>query len=126
MKKFIAVLLAVLMTLSMGSVAFVAMAEGDEIPQDETSETAGGIDLSNISLEDLEDLPMWQVKGAAKIIKIIAKIALKIGMVLIKLGIIDVQDVVDFVTGLMNGADTPEEQTPVEDDVTPDVVPDAA
>lgn len=117
MKKFIAILLAVLMTFSMGSVAFVAMAEGEETTAPE--ETTAAEETEGFSLEDLENLPMWQVKGAAKILKILVKVVLKIGKALIKLGIVDTQDIVDFVTNLIgDNAPAEEETTTLPEDET--------
>lgn len=110
MKKFLAVLLAALMTLSMFSVAFVAMAEDVQPPEEETT-AAEETDEGGFSLEDLEDLPFWQVKGAAKALKIVVKIVLKIAKVLIKLGIVDTQDIVDFVTTLIGNVGGEEETT---------------
>ena len=129
MKKIIALLLALIMTFSMGTVAF---AEGEAEGGDETvvtpppseggegeSEAAGdGEEAEEGELDWLLDLPFWTVKPAAKV----AKIALKLVKVFVKLaiifGIVDTDDIIgqieDLITGATGGEEAPEtEETPV-------------
>lgn len=84
MKKIIALLLALLMTFSVATVAFAA----DDVVADESTtapvegtddENALGIDLGEFSW--LLDLPLWTAKPMLKV----AKIALKLVKVYLKL-----------------------------------------
>ena len=122
MKKIIALLLALVMAFSMGTVAF---AEGEEGTAPETSETTppaedetaddeqGTTEDETTGDETVDsllgeydwilDLPFATVKPALKI----AKIALKLGKVYIKLGLIfgfvDKDALVDQVAGIIEG-----------------------
>ena len=75
MKKFIALLLALLMTFSVATVAFAAE---ETAPETET-ETTEEIDLGEYQW--ILDLPLWTLKPGLKI----AKIALKFVKVYLKL-----------------------------------------
>ncbi len=76
MKKFIALLLALLMTFSVATVAFAAE---DTAPETSTEETTEEIDLGEFQW--ILDLPLWTLKPGLKI----AKIALKFVKVYLKL-----------------------------------------
>lgn len=127
MKKIIALLLALIMTFSMGTVAF---AEGEAEGGDETvvtppseggegeSEAEGEEETEASDFDWLLDLPFWTVKPAAKI----AKIALKFVKIYVKLaiifGVIDKNDIIgqieDLIAGATGGEEAPEtEETPV-------------
>lgn len=85
MKKFIALLLAILMTFSVATVAFAAdettTAPGTETtdPAEGEEDNALGVDLGEFSW--ILDLPLWTAKPLLKI----AKIALKFVKVYFKL-----------------------------------------
>ena len=70
MKKFLAVLLAVLMIFSVMSVAVFAVAEGD------VAATTTVDDSGNQN----DDLPDWLVELIARIKQVIAKILFKLGI----------------------------------------------
>lgn len=75
MKKFIALLLALLMTFSVATVAFAADETAPEAPETSTEE----IDLGEFQW--ILDLPLWTLKPGLKI----AKIALKFVKIYLKL-----------------------------------------
>lgn len=122
MKKIIALLLALIMTFSMGTVAF---AEGEAAGNDETVVTPPA-EEEGTDEEDAEesllgeydwilDLPFGTVKPALKVAKIVLKLAkvyLKLGIIF---GIIDkeafMQQIGDFIGGLIG-----DEEAPVPDD----------
>ena len=78
MKKFIALLLALLMTFSVATVAFATDATAPA-PETSTEETTEEIDLGEYQW--ILDLPLWTLKPGLKI----AKIALKFVKVYLKL-----------------------------------------
>lgn len=140
MKKIIALLLAVLMTFSVATVAFATedVAEPDTTvtdavendgeettdPTEEDKDEAATGDLSWIL-----DLPFWTVGPALKF----AKIALKLVKVYVKLaiifGIIDKDDITGPIEEMIKDAfaqqGTPEE-APTEPEVEPTTAPSAA
>ena len=120
MKKIIALILALIMTFSMGTVAF---AQEDTAPADDTSAAApeeGADEEEAGDFDWLLDLPFWTVKPALKI----AKIALKFAKVYVKLGVIfgfvDKDDIIgqieDLIAGANNGEEAPESSENVEPD----------
>lgn len=133
MKKIIALLLALIMTFSMGTVAF---AEGEVAGGDETVVTPppseGGEGESEAEGEDAEgtedsilgeydwilDLPFGTVKPALKVAKIVLKLAKVYVKLAIIFGIIDkdalIDQIGDFIGGLIGDEQPPEtEETPV-------------
>ena len=101
MKKVISVLLALVMMFSFMSVAF---ATAEDPATEDTTVAASEGDI----LGEIEDIPLWQIKVGAKVGVIFAKVALKIVMVLSKLGFIDlsgvIQQLVDYIQGAINPA----------------------
>ncbi len=71
MKKFLAVLLAVLMIFSVMSVAVFAVAEGD---------VAGTTVVDDSGDQKKDNLPDWLVELIARIKQVIAKILFKLGI----------------------------------------------
>lgn len=127
MKKIIALLLALIMTFSMGTVAF---AEGEEGTTPDTSETTPPAEEEGTEEEGADedsllgeydwilDLPFGTVKPALKVAKIVLKLAkvyLKLGFVF---GFVDkeafMQQVGDFISGLIGDAEQAPEETPEE------------
>lgn len=113
MKKLLALLLALIMTFSLGTVAF---AEGEDATPDTDATEAvdGNEDESADDLAWLLDLPFWTVGPALKF----AKIALKLVKVYVKLGIIfgfiDKDEIIDQIENLIADAmNQTETQEPV-------------
>ncbi len=99
MKKILALVLALIMTFSLCTVAF---AEG-EVAEDETT-TEAVVDEGTEEAGDFDwllDLPFWTVKGGAKI----AKIALKLVIVIVKVGsvfgLVDTTDIIGQIMDLI-------------------------
>ena len=117
MKKIIALLLALIMAFSMGTVAF---AEGEDagdppVAEDTTNdgEEAEGSDEESIlgEYDWILDLPFGTVKPAFKIAKIVLKLAkvyVKLGFVF---GFVDkeafMQQIADFIGGLIGSEEIP-------------------
>lgn len=109
MKKIIALILAVIMTFSLCTVAF---AEGEtETTAPDTSDVVDGGEGEAEAEPEAEgdfdwllDLPFWTVGPAFKF----AKIALKLVKVVVKLGMIfglvDATDIIGQITDMINGA----------------------
>lgn len=102
MKKVISVLLALVMMFSLMNVAF---ATAEDPAAEDTTVAASEDDI----LGEIEDIPLWQIKVGAKVGVILAKVALKIVMVLSKLGFVDLSGVVDQLVEYIKGAITPAE-----------------
>lgn len=118
MKKIIALLLAVVMTFSLGTVAFAADAGADETTSVSTENDAPTAPEENDGVADdktkeeapageldwLLDLPFWTVGPALKF----AKIALKLVKVYVKLaiifGIIDKDEITDQIGSMIEDA----------------------
>lgn len=97
MKKVISVLLALVMMFSLMNVAFATAedpAAADSTTVEATEEEKG-----------LEDIPLWQAKLGVKL----AKIVLKVVMILAKLGFIDLSGIIEQLEGYISGATTPAE-----------------
>ena len=126
MKKIIALLLALIMAFSMGTVAF---AEGEALPEEDTTTEDGGI------VDDIEDalgeydwildLPFGTVKPALKIAKIVLKLAkvyVKLGFVF---GFVDKEafyaQVGDFISGLIGSEQAPESDVVIDSEPATDV-----
>ena len=124
MKKIIALLLALIMAFSMGTVAFAE----DSVELPPVVENNGENEDEEAAEEDsllgeydwILDLPFGTVKPALKIAKIVLKLAkvyVKLGFVF---GFIDkeafMQQVYDFIGGLIGDAEAPEVNEKVEPD----------
>ncbi len=104
MKKIIALLLAVIMTFSLGTVAFATDAEAPA--EDETTTVAEG-EVTGTEEEEagdfdwLLDLPFWTVGPALKF----AKVALKLVKVFVKVGtifgLVDTSDIIGQIVDLI-------------------------
>lgn len=140
MKKIIALLLALIMTFSMGTVAFAAEDEVTPPTEGSTETTTPDADGDDEGITDdiddalgeydwILDLPFGTVKPALKI----AKIVLKLAKVFVKLGFIfgfvDQEafyaQIGDFISGLI-GDETAPEETPEVPDEGASELPDAA
>lgn len=112
MKKIIALLLAVIMTFSLGTVAFATDAETPAA--DETTTAApseGGEGESEAEAGDFDwllDLPFWTVGPALKF----AKVALKLVVVFVKVGsifgLVDTNDIIGQITDLIESSQNAE------------------
>lgn len=135
MKKIIAVLLALVMMFTMTTVAFAAEGDATEPPAASDGAEGGANDGAEDTdakeeepllgeLDWLLDLPIWTLKPAFKV----AKIALKLVKVVVKLGmifgIIDSDEIIGKITDLINSAQ--KEDTAPETDGTVDPAPEAS
>ncbi len=117
MKKILALVLALIMTFSLCTVAF---AEGEAADETTTTEAVveDGTEEGTEEAGDFDwllDLPFWTVKGGAKM----AKIALKLVIVIVKVGsifgLVDTNDIIgqimDLIASSQNGDAEAEETT---------------
>lgn len=102
MKKVISVLLALVMMFSFMNVAF---ATAEDPATEDTTVAASEGDI----LDEIEDIPLWQIKVGAKIGVIFAKVALKIVKVLSNLGFIDLSGIIQQLVDYIQGAIAPVE-----------------
>lgn len=102
MKKFLALVLAIIMAFSVVTVAFATDAQAPEAdttttaPSDEATGEAGSLDW-------LLDLPVWTLKPGSKILKIALKLVKAFVKVAMAFGIIDAGDIIDQIMGIVNG-----------------------
>ena len=100
MKKVIALVLAIIMTFSIGVVAFAE----DEAPAEPTTV----VEETTEEQFDLMKLPAWLIPVALKV----AKIALKLAKVFVKIatifGILDSGDLVEKITSFIDGLQKPD------------------
>lgn len=100
MKKLISVLLAILMLFSTATVAFAAEAE-TTVPETETTVPAEGEEEGTPSADELlgmlEDMDWREVKAMLKI----AKIAIKLVLVLDKLGFVDLTPIKNAILDMV-------------------------
>lgn len=108
MKKFLALVLALIMTFSLATVGFAADAE---TPADTATTVAADAEEEAGALDWLLDLPFWTVGPALKF----ASIALKLVKVFVKIamifGIIDSDAIVDQIIEMIKNAEAPAETT---------------
>ena len=102
MKKLISVLLAILMLFSTATVAFAAEAE-TTVPETETTVPAEGEEEGTPSADELmgmlENMNWSEVKAMLKI----AKIAIKLVLVLDKLGFVDLTPIKNAILDMVWG-----------------------
>lgn len=114
MKKLISVLLAMLMIFSVATVAFAEDAETGEDATTSNVENPGdenAEESKSLTIEDINAyLSMLEVaKGVSKPIKVVAKIVVKLAIVAIKLHIISVEQVMDFIQGIVGDQNADDE-----------------
>ncbi|MGN1193971.1 MAG: hypothetical protein ACI4SB_00645 [Acutalibacteraceae bacterium] len=97
MKKVISVLLALVMMFSLMNVAFATA----EDPAGDTTVAASEED----TLDQIRDIPLWQVKIGVKV----ASIVLKIVLVFAKLGFIDLSGIIAQLQDFISNATSPAE-----------------
>ena len=122
MKKFISILLAVLMMFTIATTAFAG--DDDPATSPDTSETGGNNNTQepgnnddtqtpdnqedasddegglNDLLDTIKDMPVWEVKAGAKVAKIFAKLAKAFLKVAMAFGIIKKADVFQMIKNL--------------------------
>ena len=135
MKKFIALLLALVMAFSVTVVAFAADENTDDGTGTEETTPSGGLTFGNLEMTEEEiiefvmNLPVGVAFHGAKMILKVAKIAIKIALVLDKVHIIDLSPVknaifewvADMIEDFVKGQQPEDPETPE----TPEV-PEAA
>lgn len=112
MKKIIALLLAVIMTFSLGTVAFATDVEAPAADETTTTAPAEGEDATTEEeagdFDFLLDLPFWTVGPALKF----AKVALKLVKVFVKVGtifgLVDTNDIVGQIMDLIESSQNAE------------------
>lgn len=110
MKKFLALVLALIMTFSVATVAFATEGETTTAPEETTTAPAeDGADEAG-SLDWILDLPVWTLKPGSKIIKIALKLVKAFVKVAMAFGIIDAGDIIDQIMDIINGNNTPSEE----------------
>lgn len=103
MKKFLALVLALIMTFSLGTVAFAAETTTEEAPVVE--EEAGALDW-------LLDLPFWTVGPMSWFAKVAFKLATVLVKIAIVFGIIDTDAILDQIWDMIiNGNDADVEES---------------
>ena len=133
MKKLISLLLAVLMIVSVVTVAFAAEGEGEEQPAAAEENNNAALDAIIKALIDdgsIENMPLGTAKAGLKIAKIFLKLAKAFIKVGDALGFIDgdkiFMDLVNSVAGMMNNGGEDTTQEPVPDTTTDAAQADAA
>lgn len=120
MKKIISLLLALIMTFSLCTVAF---ATGDAAEETETT-VAADAEVTEPAEEEagdfdwLLDLPFWTVKGGAKVAKVFLKLAIVVVKVGSIFGLIDTDDIIGQITDLIESSQNAEEETTVAPETT--------
>ncbi len=117
MKKFLALVLALIMTFSVATVAF-ATEETTAAPEQETTVAPEeGAEEEAGALDWILDLPVWTLGPAAKITKIALKLVKVVVKIAMAFGIIDTDEIIqEIVDMIVNGNAPAEEETtaPVE------------
>lgn len=102
MKKFLSLVLALIMAFSVVTVAFAT--DASEVEPDTTTTAASSEDAEGAgSLDWLLDLPVWTLKPGSKVLKIALKLVKVVVKIAMAFGIIDAGDIIDQITGMING-----------------------
>lgn len=115
MKKFLALVLALIMTFSVATVAFATDSETPAAPDTETTTAPSDEAIGEAgSLDWILDLPVWTLKPGSKVIMIALKLVKVVVKIAMAFGIIDAGDIIDQIMDIINGntnAPTEEETT---------------
>lgn len=102
MKKFLSLVLALIMAFSVVTVAFAT--DASEVEPDTTTTAASSEDAEGAgSLDWLLDLPVWTLKPGSKVLKIALKLVKVVVKIAMAFGIIDTGDIIDQITGMIKG-----------------------
>lgn len=102
MKKFLSLVLALIMAFSVVTVAFAT--DTSEVEPDTTTTAASSEDAEGAgSLDWLLDLPVWTLKPGSKVLKIALKLVKVVVKIAMAFGIIDAGDIIDQIMGMING-----------------------
>ncbi len=107
MKKFLALVLALIMTFSLASVAFAA--DVDAVPEVETT-VAPEAGEEEGALDWILDLPVWTLGPAAKVTKIALKLVKVVVKIAIAFGIIDTDEIIQEIVEMIMNSNNPSEE----------------
>ncbi len=106
MKKFLALVLALIMTFSLASVAFATDAAAPEV--ETTVAPVEGEEEG--ALDWILDLPVWTLGPAAKVTKIALKLVKVVVKIAIAFGIIDTDEIIQEVIEMIMNSNNPSEE----------------
>lgn len=102
MKKFLSLVLALIMAFSVVTVAFAT--DASEAEPETTTTAASSEDAEGAgSLDWILDLPVWTLKPGSKVLKIALKLVKVVVKIAMAFGIIDAGDIIDQIMGMING-----------------------